>query len=213
MKTELKRLGPTRRFGVQCRSITGTMPDSRRYESSLERDLMELVRDEPDYVRLDDQPVRIPYGPGGKLTYTVDALIVWSSDERPWLVEVKYREEFDRQWRELRPKLRAAQQYAQERGWHFYVLTEVHIRVPKLKGVRFLHAYRHRPSEPTIEKRIIKALKAGPLPAKEIVSTVGKRGVDPVDVIPPMWRLVALRQLSIDWDKPITMATSISLAA
>ncbi|MBL0729445.1 TnsA endonuclease N-terminal domain-containing protein [Piscinibacter sp. HJYY11] len=210
MKTELKRLGPTRRFGIQCRSITGNMPNSRRYESSLERDLMELVRDEPDYERLDDQPVTIPYGQGQ--TYTLDAFIVWKS-ERPWLVEVKYREEFDRQWRELRPKLRAAQAYAEARGWDFYVLTEVHIRVPKLKAVKFLHGYLHWPAQPDIEKRILQALRSGPLLAKDIVATAATRGVEPVAVIPVMWRLLALRQLSIDWDRPINMAIPISLAA
>lgn len=212
MKTELKRFGPTRRFGIQCRSITGTMPNERRYESSLERDLMELVRDEPDYDRLDDQPVEIPYGPGDKLTYTPDSLIMWKS-ERPWLVEVKYRDEYARKWRELRPKFRAARKYAKERGWDFYVLTEVHIRVPKLKAVRFLHDYKYRPENPEIEKRIFRVLKASPLLAKDILVAVAKRDFQPVDVIPSLWRLVALRKLTIDWYKPITMATQINLAA
>ena len=59
------------------------MPDKRRYESSLERDLMELVRDEPDHERLDDQPVSIPYALG-KQTYTLDSFIVWKTSVRGW---------------------------------------------------------------------------------------------------------------------------------
>jgi len=49
--------GPVREIGVQSRSITGTMPDGNRYESSLERDFMLLLKFDPSVELYTPQPL------------------------------------------------------------------------------------------------------------------------------------------------------------
>ena len=82
---------PVRRIGIQSRSITGTMPNGARYESSLERDLMILLNFDPLVYLYTPQPITISYKlPDGSWhKYTPDGLIEWHQDisvydTRPW---------------------------------------------------------------------------------------------------------------------------------
>lgn len=107
------------------------MPDGNRYESSLERDFMLLLRFDVAVDVFTPQPLTLNYKglDGAVHKYTPDGLIEWRSDlcvldSRPLLVEIKYRESFLGEWRHWRRVARAAQDYARERGWRFSV-TEV----------------------------------------------------------------------------------------
>lgn len=99
--TKVSRLvsGPVRAIGVQSRSITGTMPDGNRYESSLERDFMLLLKFDTAVDIYTPQPLSMSYQSkdGTWHRYTPDGLIEWRKDQnlsdvRPVLVEIKYRE-------------------------------------------------------------------------------------------------------------------------
>lgn len=205
-----REYGPVRKFGIQSRSVTGTVPGIGRYESSLERDLCELVRDEPDFQAFHYQPLRVRFAFNGKEDeYTPDALIEWKS--QPWiLAEVKYRKDIAGQWREFRAKFRAAQSYAKVRGWKWAIYKEEDIRTTRLFNVRFLHGYLRYPVHTEIEKRIFGLLKRENASVADIVQKASGRKFHPADVLPAVWRLVARRQLAVDMDLPITNASIIS---
>src|SRR5579859_6676456 len=143
---------PVRKIGVQSRSVTGTLPEGGRYESSLERDFMLLVQFDPAIDTYTPQPLTLRYrGLDGEThRYTPDGLIHWRQDRpihhdsRPILVEIKYRQAFSGEWRNWRRKARAAHEYALDRGWMFCIYTEREIRTPVLENARFLLPYRRR---------------------------------------------------------------------
>ena len=123
--TKISRLvsGPVREIGVQSRSITGTMPNGDRYESTLERDFMFLIQFDPAVDIYTPQPLTMRYADrdGQNRSYTPDGLIEWRTDRRlhdsrPVLVEIKYREAFVGEWRNWRHKARAAKEYARYRN-------------------------------------------------------------------------------------------------
>lgn len=207
-----REYGPVRKFGIQSRSVTGTVPGIGRYESSLERDLCELVRDEPDFQAFHYQPLSVRFTFNGKEDqYTPDALIEWKS-QPSILAEVKYRKDIAGQWREFRAKFRAAQAYAKVRGWKWAVYDEDDIRTPRFFNMRFLHGYISYPVQTEIEKRIFALLKRENASVDDIVRKASGRKFDPADVLPAVWRLVARRQLAVDMDLPVTNASIISVS-
>lgn len=206
---------PVRKIGIQTRSITGTMPGGNRYESSLERDLMELVRGDPDFASYHAQPVRIEYvAATGELTsYTPDALIFWKSGRRPLLAEVKHREDCRGLWKGLLQKFRVARDYARDHGWDFAVFTEDRIRGPRLQNLRFLHAYRETVASPAVERAILAAVQAGQVTPKSILENLSRRGYDKASALPSLWRMIATHAIQIDWDRKLGMATELHIGA
>ncbi len=206
-------LPPVRRIGIQTRSVTGTMPDGNRYESALERDLMELVAGDPQFDNFSAQPVRIDYvDPTGQLrSYTPDGLIAWRGGRKPLLLEVKYRGDCVGRWRELIGKFRAAKAYARNHGWDFAVFSEERVRGPRLVNVRFLRGYKSRPENPAIERILIAAIAAGSNSPKAALDAVADHSVDRAAVLSDLWRLVAIGTVGICWDEKLTMASRLSL--
>lgn len=206
---------PVRKIGIQTRSVTGTMPGGNRYESSLERDLMELVRGDSDFAAYHPQPLRIEYRAktGQSMSYTPDALIFWKSGRRPLLAEVKHREDCRGQWKELLSKLRAARAYARDKGWDFAVFTEDRIRGQRLQNLRFLHGYKAVAVSPVMEAAILAAIRAGCTTPKSILEQMSGNGYDKASALPNLWHLIATRVISIDWDRKLGMATDVHLGA
>lgn len=206
---------PVRKIGIQTRSVTGTMPDRNRYESSLERDLIELVHGHPDFESYHSQPVWIPYvdpETGQIKKYPPDGLIIWKTGvQRPVLVEVKYREDFAGQWRTVMPKFRAARKFAADKGWEFRVLTETHIRGPRLMNIRFLSAYARRRPAPDVEQALLAAIGSGAHTPSLAIARIAQseQGTSAAAVIPYIWRLLATYRAHFDWDSPLTMSSSI----
>src|SRR5690606_15254212 len=54
------------------------------------------------------------------------------------LYEVKYRSELKEHWPDLKPKFKAALQFARSKGWRFKLITEMEIRETSLKNAKFL---------------------------------------------------------------------------
>lgn len=209
--------GPVRAIGVQSRSVTGTMPNGNRYESTLERDFMLLMQFDAAVDYYTPQPLTMPYRGADGLThkYTPDGLIEWRSDRilhdsRPVLVEIKYREAFQGEWRKWRALKRAAQEYAKDRGWHFQIYTEREIRTPFLDNVRFLLPYMRRTSAPEIESWIIENLveiiESTP---RELINLLYRDRWNQASLIPVLWRLLAERRISFDITQPLNMQSPI----
>lgn len=210
-----EKYGPVRRIGIQTRSMTGTMPCGNRYESSLERDLMELLRMDSDFLEYHAQPVKIRFvneQTGRETTYVPDGLIFWRSSRRPWLVEVKPREECVGQFRPFLRKFRAARAYARSRDWHFCVLTEAAIRGQRLQNLKFLHRFRSYPKQEVVQREIEAIVNRESVTVGELLRLLEARSLAREIAVGEIWRMVAHGQLAVDLDKPINNAVPLSIA-
>lgn len=208
---------PVRKIGIQTRSMTGLVPGIGRYESSLERDFMELVRCDPAVDLYTPQPCTIHYvDRTGKLRrYTPDALLTYhllpgQPTPVPWLVEIKYRADFQGRWQELLPRFRAAHHYAKARGWGFKVLTEHLIRTPYLSNVRFLEPYRRRDIDPFLAHKILVHLHdLQEADAETLIMAMFRDRYNQAAALPVVWHLLATRQILADLSEPLTMHTRL----
>ena len=144
---------PVRRIQPSTRSIRGQISSHKngrapQYESSLERDLLQLLEFDADVESYCEQPITIEYVHERVVRrYTPDVLVYYrndsaaSTDNKPMLCEVKYRADLKQNWADLKPKFMAASRYATGRGWQFKLVTEREIRTDYLANVRFLLHY------------------------------------------------------------------------
>lgn len=204
---------PVRKIGMNSRSVTGFVPGLGAYESSLERDVMELLRFDPNVQEFIPQPLTIQYRDKSQrlLPYTPDGLIHFAGKQsEPILFEVKYREDFRRDWKALMPKFRAAKAFCQSKGWRFEVFTEREIRTPYLANAKFLWEYRERMPEPELTSHILQILADLETTDPEVLlcalcSDPGNRAL----MIPHIWHLIAVGDIGCDLNTPLTMHSPI----
>lgn len=211
----MNEYGPVRNIGVQSRSITGTMPDGNRYESSLERDLIELLQSDSDFKRYHAQPVVIDLPPSAKSPlsrYVPDGLVFWKSARRPWLVEVKYRADCAGQFAPFLRKFRAARQYANEQGWTFQVMTEDRIRGPKLVNVRFLSRYALLPECPVMVSAILESIRDGKTTPRSVIHSWDGSEDDRARLLTQLWRMIAIEDVVVSHRQKLTMATPLAIS-
>ncbi len=214
--SEILGLKPVRKIGITSRSVSGTVPQFGRYESTLERDLMEILRFDRGVESYVPQPVTIDYvATGGKVyPYTPDGLIRFSPElhEPPVLVEVKYREDFRKDWKTLMLKFRAAKQFSLMQGWRFEVLTEREIRTPYLENARFLYQYLERIPVESVKVQMLQVL--GDLNEADpalLLCALKADADERARLIPVLWHLVATGTIGCDLDAPLTMKSLIWL--
>ena len=208
--------GPVRKIGIQSRSITGTMPNGNRYESSLERDFMILLDYDYRVKILTPQPITIPYQDSQGIwhRYTPDALVEYYEDLsmfdcKPTLVEVKYRNEFDGQFLNWLPKYRAANKYAHSQGWKFEILTEEDIRIPALSNIKFLNAYKNVHDayiSLSLDDHLADVAETTPL---KIISSIYKDKWNQAHLLPIIWGIIARREVNCDLNEKLTMHSRI----
>lgn len=216
---------PVRTVPKNYRSLTGLVPNTRTqsmtaFESSLERDFLLLLDFDPDVEWFEEQPVKITYHDesGRRRTYTPDVLVRYRTDRlqirntKPLLCEVKYRDDLRQHWVAYRPKFRAAQCYARQRGWRFRLVTERHIRTPYLDNVKFLRPYRTVPVNDLYRTRLLNTLAhlEETDPASLLAAVCNDRWQQ-VQLLPLLWQLVATRQVSTDLYQPLTMHSRLWL--
>lgn len=195
--------------------------DSHESESSLEKDLYErLIFDRGYKVEsFEEQPVKIDYvdQDGRPTIYHPDTLIYWTGQAlldngcRPTLVEVKYRKDFWEDWPYAKYKYKQAIKYCAERHWKFKILTEVEIRTQYLENAKFLKPYLHSRNN-KIDPDLLKSVKER-VESFEAVTidelfksfhlTLEGRG----HFFPVIWRLIAKREILIDYMRPLSMQT------
>jgi hypothetical protein len=208
-----------RRIGVNARSTTGRHGYSRQqYESTLERDLLDLLAFDYNVDRYETQPLVIEYfGSDGKLhRYTPDVLVFYRRDVVPakdmphLLVEVKYRQEYRGQFKELKQRFRAARLYCRERGWRFVVLTEREIRTPYLSNARFLRAYRDMSFDPGLEWAVLDQTRTlGQTTPSMLIESLADSELMRATYLREMWRLVATKRIGTDLTLPLSMDSAI----
>ncbi|MBH3362336.1 heteromeric transposase endonuclease subunit TnsA [Pseudomonas fulva] len=216
-KTPAPLTMPARKIGIKSRSVTGIVPKLGHYESTLERDFMEIIRFEGGFTSFTPQPLKIEFrGKSREVEgYTPDGLIHFSegSDARkPLLFEIKHREDFRKDWRKLIPKFRAAKKYCASVGWEFMVLTEKEIRTPYLTNIKFLWPYKNAALDQAVAEVIINKLDQ--LRRTTVSSLLESMAVDQnkrAHLIAPMWTLVAIGKIRCNLNAPLTMKSEIWL--
>jgi hypothetical protein len=188
------------------------------FESSLERDFMLLLEFDSDVLFYEEQPVRIDYlsVDGQTRHYTPDILVTYRQTSTytmlkpPLLVEIKYRRDLFEQWQELKPKFRAARRYAKDRDWNFKIITEVEIRTPYLKNVKFLRQYQRRPINPDSAGLLLqKVSELGSTDPESLLSSMCTDAHDRAHLLPMLWSLVVQRKIGADLNQPLTMQSLI----
>lgn len=208
---------PVRKILPNARSVTGNVPDFGAYESTLERDMMEILRFDPQVEHFQPQPLTILFHDknGKKRQYTPDGLVHFKNGSKlgllPILYEVKFREDFRKNWRELMPKFRAAKEYCRNYGYRFEVFTETDIRTPYLHNARFLWEYVSRKPSPAIAAHVLNILadleEANP---NFLLCALCSDKMNRAQYIPVIWHLVAIGAISCDLDQPLTMRSTLT---
>lgn len=212
----LQRYTPVRDIVYNNRSVTGMVPLLGDYESTLERDLMEILRFDPSVEHFTAQPITIGYfDQFGKLrTYTPDGLIQFkptaSLIPQPVLYEVKYRADFRQDWRNLLRKFRAAKTYALDQGWRFEVFTEREIRTPYLDNAKFLWRYLEQSPSPDARRQILQVLwDLDETDPEMLLFALCRDAHNRARLIPTLWHLVAIGAIGCDLNVPLTMRSRL----
>jgi hypothetical protein len=205
---------PARKIGITTRSVSGVVPGMGRYESSLERDFMELLRFDDSIRSFQAQPVTIDYqrkdGSWGK--YTPDGYFEYAEHLAlpPVLYEIKYRKDFRDDWKSLMPKFRAAKQYGLARGWIFQVFTENEIRTHYLDNIRFLFPYKSRPIADELKLTILTVLfDLQETDPDILLCALCRDKANRARLIPALWYLVSKGYIGIDLTVPLNMHSHI----
>lgn len=156
MSTELRKLYQTianshmakRRFITKYTSLSGVISSKKNnthvwFESALEKDFALLLEYDPVVSQYHEQPITIEYYVNDKLrTYTPDFLIFYRDpDSKPWLCEVKYRDDLVINFKKYKARYKAAVEHCKEQGWEFKLITDTNIRTPLLENLKFLSKY------------------------------------------------------------------------
>ncbi len=160
---------PIRKIPKNYRNVTGVAASSKaigdaQFESTLERDFLALLEFSPEVASFEVQPVKIDWRDeqGKPRSYTPDVLVEFDAGlgQAPWLCEVKYRADIQKNWGELHSKFRRGIRYAKAHGWRFRLVTEVEIRTPYLDNVRFLMPFRFREIPQTDIAQVLAGLRS-----------------------------------------------------
>jgi len=214
---------PTRKIRPGKYSLRGRVHSSKNttsldFESSLERDYLLLLEFDVNVERFVEQPIEIAFEHDAKIRhYTPDVLVYYREDLDvaqnfpPTLIEIKYRKDIKKNWLELKPKFRAALNYAHSKGWNFKILTEKEIRTPYLDNIKFLLPYLNTeyacPNDTALLMEWMKKLEISS-PAEIIVAAVRDR-YKQAELLYCVWHLIAIGFIGCELSVPLTMNSEI----
>lgn len=204
-------------------SVSQKLNRTTSFESSLERDLFALLEFDPNIVYYEEQPIKIEYFDSEQKlrSYTPDILIVYKNEEvSPYgkthiLGEVKYRANLFSNWKELKPKFKAARKLCKRRNWLFNIFTEVEIRTPYLKNVRFLLPYKNKHYDLNAEncESLLNLLKNyESIKVSQLLDKYAHNETERLQIIPQLWHLLATGKIYADLNLPLTMSSKIWLS-
>lgn len=175
-------------------------------------DLFTLLDFNLEVLYYERQPVSIPYTDtsGDSRAYAPELLIFYRKDiapERlPLLCDVMLREDLFENWKELKPKFKAARAYAREQGFTFKVLTERDICTPYLWNAKFLLQFQRLPKHPKHTRVLLDKLsELGRTTAAALLAVCSGNEAECKAMLPSLWRLVARGRVGADLTCPVTM--------
>jgi hypothetical protein len=217
-KDSIGKMLPVRKIGRSHSALRAVHPSVKsgqlvHLESALERDFCCLLEFGPDILKYVEQPVTIVYNLEGKSRrYTPDFLIIYEGGRPSVLAEVKYRVDLRDNWAELKPKFRAAQQYAAAKGWEFRLYTELEIQTAYLQNVKLLLRFKDPFLPVRLEWRHLLLEKMSQLSTStpaELVRTAFGNEERGAEILPVLWHLVSRRLIGSDLSQSLTMQSKI----
>lgn len=175
------------------------------HESHLERDFLLILQFDPTLTAIREQPFTIPcLGANGHQTrYTPDFLAIHDGPKpKGFLVEVKPLAELRRDWRNLKPRLRAGRAFAHEHGLSFELLTERQLHGWPLDAYHFLARFKDVPRDESIEEHLVHCLAGiGPSTPRKLLAAAFMTEANQTKAIPYLWKLVATRRFMAGLDE------------
>jgi hypothetical protein len=217
---------PVRKPRSSAVAVTGYVPSAFEIgksfaESSLERDLLRVMKARRDVISTEVQPLKIEWvdASGQSRSYTPDLRVVYTQDfrddpgqkyGRPFrrtdkaeVFEVKYWAKLRKDIDKFRPGFQVARAELASRGERFTVLTERTIRTLALDHSHFFNQFRRRYLDPQLELEIVTFLadcdEVSVCTVTEHLTTDPQRQLD---VFAAVWILVARGQVDVDHSVP-----------
>ena len=126
------------------------------------------------------------------------------------LAEVKYRQDLYDNWKELKPKFKAARSFARSQNWEFRILTEKEIRTPMLHNIKFIRQFRRYEFTPEQLMLVLGRLaEVEQCDATGLLNSMTENRTEQGHLLPIIWHLVARHEIEVDWSRPITMHTAL----
>lgn len=210
---------PVRKIPKNHLSVTGGFSSRknsqmRGFESPLEKEYMLLLEFDSSVASFEEQPLTVPL-PGVARGYTPDFIVHYKTNnegqeqKRSQLVEVKSSEDLKRNAEKYSKKFERAAQFASARGWDFQIVTEKHIRTPRLGNLKFLREYRNICPPPDQCFQITEILSKfhTQISLKALLDRLGADENERLNVLPAVWHMVVSGKISVDLDSPLSNDT------
>lgn len=202
-----------RRIPLSRRShITGFQPlltGTAEHESALERDFVARTSLLDPAASIISQPITLRFrDASGPRRYTPDFL-VWQSDGRSRLIEVKYRADLRLRRDHYRPAFAAARAWAREQGATFRIATERHIRDAALDNAQRLLPLRRAPYDSEAAALILAAIQDQAAPTFQ--GALRGLPISRPAALSALWRLIARGAVHVDLRAPIKPDTPLAL--
>lgn len=219
-----KEFSPVRKAQTVYGSISGNYSFRGEktiwFESTLERDFLfkqEFNRNVLDVV---SQPIMIPYITelGNESTYTPDFLVQFSSinyDDfedfpSPQLIEIKPRKKLISDWHILKPKFKAANAFATEKGWKFKIIHEARLYDQYWENITFLKRFKRSHIDEVDQSVMVEVLeKLGHSTINQLPAHIFRDQENILRGIHRVWTLIAKRIIACDLYHPLTAETVI----
>lgn len=211
---------PVRSIGMNRRSLTGKVVldtgVSAGFESSLERDWLICLDFDPDVELIVEQPFSLEYEVDGSLRrYTPDVLVRYRARDGHCSVvvfEVKPYDDLRYEFGKYRQRFKQMIRHCREQGWRFKIVTERDIRTPYLCNAKFLRKYRRLASQVLFKEQLLYSMNAlGPTTPQALLAMAYLHEEKRMAALTELWRMVALREINAELDKPLTMQSTIWL--
>lgn len=214
---------PVRKLSKSYGSLSGILPSSKfegsiHFESSLERDFAYLLEHDGSVDHYEVQPLKIEWidQKGVARKYTPDFLVFFNSvyqptqNYKPQLIEIKYRDDLKKKWKELKPRFKAAIDFCKKRGWDFKIYTEREIHNDKLFNARFLQNFvnaNYDFDQSVLLKLTLERLKVST--PEEIIAACSNNKYLRAELLHTLWSLIAIGNIGYDDSEKLSMQSEI----
>lgn len=181
------------------------------YESKLERCALVHWLLEPDVATVRLGSPRIAYIEDGKKhRYTADLEVGFMPGvkRRPLAIECKYRSMLDAD-SELTRKLAIVADALATLGWDFRIETDTEVFGPELANKTFVLGHRNDPPSSSAGRLLRMVRRYGVISLGDLLAECSPSEAEQLALVPALWRLVAHKELFVDYSKPMSRSALI----
>lgn len=207
---------PARKIPMNYRNITGKVQSTKsnhytEFESGLEQGALFLCEYDPNIKYFRTQPKRFYYYLNGKKHHYTPDIYIEYTDSSKLYVEIKYREDIFRNWKQLKPKFKAViHDLKSEPKTRFKIWTEKEIKSTYLDNVKFILPYRHREYEEYQATMIIDFLKRErDISIRALLAICSSNKVIQAEFLNTLWHLISSHRVNLDMHQPLNMSSLV----